>query len=140
MMTRSTLATTRSAGCWTFFTLWSSPRHRCRVPPIRGPGLQKTIPHRASNRFSRTMAGRSAGASGTPRQAEPFRHDPPGNRRRAGRTRSPTLDDHCDRDLRRRIGLPGCEADEPRVRRLLTAELCGAGLAGRTDVTYAVHG
>src|SRR5919106_1512725 len=136
-MTRSTLATTRSAGCWTFFTAGGSPSCGCgRTGPRRRLWSSDNTPARYGLVHARLPdAPRTPGAGPVVAlrpgvHAEPFGHDPSGDGRGPHRAGAAALDEHGDRDRWPRLRLGGSETDEPRVRRGLAAELRGAGLAG----------
>src|SRR5438552_56184 len=130
-MTCSTLATTRSAGSWTFFTsaapLWASREAGC------------SLTHNTAGCY-RPVQPASARSALPADQLEPLGHDLASDRGCQGRSATAALDDDRHRDRRRRSLLCGCEADEPRVWRQAGAPLRGAGLAGGRDAAESVQG
>src|SRR5687767_984696 len=125
-MTRSTLATARSAGAWTFFTMeWS---------PLFGPWG-----HRESGPFLARQYSCALRDGSVALEPEPLRHHLAADGCRAISAGSARLDEDRDRDLRRRVDLGRGEADEPGVGRLVAAELRRPGLPGRTGVADPIQ-
>src|SRR3990170_3819299 len=130
MITRSTLAATRSAESWTLFNV--------SIPVLGGPIWAPSRPQYPSRGEGGSSGACACARSAAPQQAQPLGHHPPANRGRGARAGATPLDDDRHRDVRLRSVLPWGKADEPGVGGHLGAALGSPGLAGGQRAVNAV--
>ena len=116
-MTRSTFATTRSAGSWTFFTVPSLQLVEAG-PMSSWPRslVERQYPSPLQDGSSGPGRFPSSAASPAGLELQPFGHHLAADGSRLAGPGAAALHDDGHRDRRRRAVLGRCEADEPGVR------------------------